>query len=162
MIRFTGTVEEFLTLDPQILGAVILWITAIPLEDWGQQKPAGVYPLKPAMMSNHTWHNFGEAIDPLVNSILVYYPDCIPLQQMLGVVMPGDIIPVHIDHQCEEWVERIHIPLTTNPKAVFRCDDGEHHMEVGKAYRVNTEARHEVFNGGDTPRIHLMFDVRGK
>lgn len=147
-------------LDPVKMVAVVEWITAIPLEDWGQQKPPGVYPLKPAMMSNHTWHNFGETLDPLVGDILTYYPGCIAQQRMLSVVMPGDEIPPHVDAQCPQWVERIHVPLTTNRQASFVCDDGPHYMKVGFAYRVNTEARHAVYNRGKTPRIHFMFDAQ--
>jgi hypothetical protein len=158
--RFLGTVEQFAVLDPAKVEAVVRWITAIPFEDWGQQKPHGVLPLKPAMMSNHTWHDFGETFDPLVADLLALYPGGIALQRMLSVVMPGDEIPPHTDDQCREWVERIHVPLTTNPQAVFVCDDGEHRMQVGFAYRVNTEARHAVYNRGETPRVHFMFDVR--
>jgi hypothetical protein len=156
--RFLGTVEW---LGPVKVEAVVRWITAIPLEDWNQQKPHGMLPLKPAMMSNRTWHNFGETCDPIVNEILAaHYPGCIPLQAMLGVVMPGDHIPVHKDDQCPEWLERVHVPLTTNVSASMVCDDGPHFMKVGSAYRVNTEARHAVYNYGETPRIHFMFDVR--
>lgn len=140
--------------------AVVDWITAIPFEDWGQQDVHGA-PLKPAMMSNRTWFNMGETTDPLVNDILsTHYPGCIAQQAMLSVVMPGDHIPPHKDDQCPEWVERIHVPLTTNDQASFVCDDGPHFMQVGKAYRVNTEARHAVYNNGKTPRVHFMFDVR--
>ncbi len=160
MNRFLGTVEEIAVLDPAKVVAVVEWITAIPFEDWGQQKPHGVYPLKPAMMSNHTWHNFGETFDPIVNDLLVIYPGCVAQQRMLSVVMPGDEIPPHVDHQCPEWLERVHVPLTTNEQASFVCDDGQHFMQVGKAYRVNTEARHSVYNHGLTPRIHFMMDVR--
>lgn len=161
MRRFLGTVEKFAVLDPAKVAAVVEWITAIPFEDWGQQKPPGVLPLKPAMMSNHTWHNFGAVLDPLVNDILgQHFPGCIAQQRMLSVVMPGDEIPRHRDDQCPEWVERVHIPLTTNALASFVCDDGAHFMEVGCAYRVNTEGFHAVYNRGDTPRVHFMFDVR--
>jgi hypothetical protein len=157
--RFLGTVEQFATLDPLKVKAVVDWITAIPFEDWGQQKPHGVLPLKPAMMSNHTWHGFGETFDPLVNDILTYYPGCVAQQRMLSVVMPEDCIPEHVDHQCPEWVERIHVPLTTNEQTTFVCGR-PHFMKVGFAYRVNTEALHAVYNNGTTPRIHFMMDVR--
>ncbi len=161
MRRFLGTVEGIGVLDPKKVAAVVDWLAAIPFEDWGQQNPAGVYPLKPAMMSNAMWHGFGAALDPLVADILTYYPGCIAQQRMLGAVMPGDEIPRHKDDQCPEWVERVHVPLTTNPHASFVCDDGPHFLKVGWAYRVNTEAYHAVYNRGDAPRVHFMFDVRG-
>jgi hypothetical protein len=55
---------------------------------------------------------------------------------------------------------QVHVPVTTNDKVIFTMDDGEHHMEVGKAYRFNTLATHAVANGGKTARVHLVFDVR--
>jgi hypothetical protein len=157
--RFLGTVEPFAVLDPAKIETVAAWLP--PFEEWPQQKPHGVLPLKPAMMSNATWYGFGEMFDPLVVDILEHYPGGIAQQRMLSVVMPHDEIPPHTDAQCPEWVERIHVPLTTNLDAVFVCDDGPHHMKVGYAYRVNTEARHAVYNRGRTPRVHFMFDVRG-
>jgi hypothetical protein len=36
------------------------------------------------------------------------------------------------------------------------------HMRVGHAYKVNTLKIHHIQNGGQTPRVHLMFDVRSK
>jgi hypothetical protein len=161
VLRFLGTVEEICLLDPVKLMALVAWIRAIPFEEWNQQKPHGALPLKPAMMSNRTWHGFGEASDPVVHDVLErHYPGCIAQQAMLSVVMPGDHIPPHVDHQCPEWVERVHIPLTTNGVCSFVCGGVEHYLEVGKAYRVNTEAIHAVYNRGSSPRVHFMFDVR--
>ena len=44
-------------------------------------------------------------------------------------------------------------------RAVFVVEGDVHRMEVGGAYLVNVNASHGVWNGGETPRIHLMFDV---
>jgi hypothetical protein len=158
--RFTGTCEPFADLDSKGVMALSEWIVAIPLEDWPQQKPHGVMPLQPAMMSNQTWYGFGKVFDPLVAGLLRRFPGCIAQQRMLSVVMPGDAIPPHIDHQCPEWICRVHVPLTASKQSVFIMDDGEHCMEVGKAYKVNTEATHAVRNTGTEPRIHFMFDIR--
>lgn len=160
MRRFLGTVEQFAVLEASKFQKVVEWLASIPFSDWGQQKPHGQLPLRPAMMSNALWHGFGTMFDPIVADLLAHYPGGIAQQRMLSVVMPGDDIPPHKDDQCPEWVERVHVPISTNPKAVFICDDGEHQMLAGHAYRVNTEARHAVFNRGDTPRVHFMFDVR--
>ena len=73
---------------------------------------------------------------------------------------PGQIHPAHQDMQPTEWVTRVHIPLVTNPHAVATMDDGYHQMLVGKAYLFNTLVTHAVANGGTTPRIHLVFDVK--
>jgi hypothetical protein len=159
LTRFKGTCEFLAKLDQSEVMAVVQWVTAIPLTEWPQQGNSA-QPLRPAMPSNAEWFDFGKTTQRLVDEVLAYFPNGIPLQRMLGCIMPGHHIPAHQDWQCEQWLCRVHIPLTTNPDALMIMDDGAHHMNVGNCYRINTEAMHELYNGGDCPRIHLMFDVR--
>ena len=58
------------------------------------------------------------------------------------------------------WKFRVHVPLLTNKAAMTEMADGKHHLEVGKAYKVNTAGMHAIENRGRTPRVHFMFDVR--
>jgi hypothetical protein len=157
--RFTGTCELLTKLDQSLMDGVIQWVTSFPLTDWPRQSNASD-PFKPAMPSNLEWHGFGVATQKLVDGLLALFPGGIPLQRMLGCILPGHSIPAHKDFQCEQWLCRVHVPLTTCPEAVMIMDDGEHHMEVGNAYRINTEATHALKNDGKVPRIHFMFDVR--
>jgi hypothetical protein len=89
-----------------------------------------------------------------------FYPGCSVSGVGFFVMEPGQVHPAHCDEQPPYWVTRVHVPITTNPGVIFTMDDGEHRMEVGKAYRMNTLVTHAVENGGDTSRIHLVFDVR--
>ena len=88
-----------------------------------------------------------------------FYPGC---GFALGAwtMEPGQAHPAHIDQQPPYWLARIHVPLETNKDVVFVMDDGEHRLEVGKAYRMNTLRRHAVENRGATMRVHLVIDVR--
>jgi hypothetical protein len=88
-----------------------------------------------------------------------YYPGCSVSGVGFFVMEPGQVHPAHKDIQPPYWVTRVHVPVTTNDKVIFTMDDGEHHMEVGKAYRFNTLVTHAVVNGGETDRVHLVFDV---
>ena len=64
-----------------------------------------------------------------------------------------------ITHQdCPDKV-RIHIPIFTNDSSNWIIDGEEFHMEVGKAYLVNTSLPHTVCNDGTTDRIHLYGKV---
>ena len=159
MERFRGTCEFLAYPNPATLSAVIAWVQSFPLEAWPMQSCAGE-PIRPAMPSNLLWQGFGAATDEIISETLAYFPRAFDLQRMLGCIMPGHSIQSHKDYQCEQWLCRVHIPLQTCPGAVMIMDDGEHHMEVGKSYRINTEASHALRNDGDVPRIHLMFDVR--
>jgi quercetin dioxygenase-like cupin family protein len=75
------------------------------------------------------------------------------------VLDPGQEHPMHTDEQPPEWITRIHVPLVTNPLAVVETEKGSFHMEAGTAYSFDTRKQHAVRNGGDTPRVHLVFDV---
>lgn len=155
MLRFTGTVAYLAEADVR---PIVDWITAIPFEDWPQQTPIDDG-LRPAMVNDPEWHGFGAMVAPLVAELLEWFPGAKATNLLLTVIMPGHGIPTHTDTQPDHWVCRVHAPLTTNDVSRFVVGGKSHHMEVGKAYLVNTEPPHGVANDGDTPRVHFMFDV---
>lgn len=78
---------------------------------------------------------------------------------MLAKLPPGSFIAPHVDGDRRGHVpHKIHVPLETNPQAVFFLGGERHHFEVGRAYEVDNGARHSVVNGGDTDRVHLIFE----
>lgn len=132
------------------------WIAAIPLEAWPQQS---LRELKPAMVTDRAWFGFGSKAAPIVADLIRHFPGCRHDQWMLSAVLPGEFIEPHVDHQGPNWLCRVHVPLMTNAQSRFIVAGKAHHMEVGQAYRVNTEAVHAVENDGESPRVHFMFDV---
>lgn len=76
-------------------------------------------------------------------------------------LVPGQVIPTHTDHHDNNCTRRVHVPLKTNPRAFFLTQDGQFHMELGKAYVINPAMPHGVVNEGEEDRIHLMFNVVG-
>jgi hypothetical protein len=152
MDRFSGTVEYLCDVE---VGSIVEWITAIDFADWPQQTPIDDG-LRPAMVKDPFWHGFAAAVAPVIAAVNL---SGAPANVMLTVVMPGHDIPTHTDAQPPNWLCRVHVPLTTNDVSRFVVGGESHHMEVGKAYLVNTEAEHSVANDGDTPRRHLMWDV---
>jgi len=151
MLLSCRTCEEVGTCD---VTAVALWLSTIPFEDWPQQTRLEDGNIRPAMVTDPDWYGFHVVTDHLVNRWGETY------NRILSVVMPGHSIPEHVDRQPENWTGRIHIPIFTNDRAIFIADGEPFHMQAGKAYFVNTLAKHEIRNDGDTPRIHLMFDVK--
>ncbi len=78
---------------------------------------------------------------------------------MLARMAPDGIIQPHIDtNTAAKWPHKIHVPLQTNPRVGFRIGDAVHHFPVGEAVEVNNLGPHAVYNGGDTDRIHLIFE----
>jgi len=61
-------------------------------------------------------------------------------------------------------VARLHIPIVTNPRVIFRSWDSrgiEHkvHMEQGGLYYLDQRKPHTAINQGEEDRIHLVIDV---
>ena len=144
-------------LCPVEIGRMRDWITAIPFDEWHQSHPG-----RPSMMTDLKWHDFGGHAAVVVQRIAPYLPHGFQsLQHMLSVVMPYDWITPHCDGApYPDWWSRIHVPLTSNDKAWFISQREVYHLEPGYAYKVDMTKEHAVTNGGETPRIHFMFDVR--
>lgn len=133
------------------------WITRIPFDDWHQSAPG-----RPSMMTDLEWHGFGAHAMEMVGQVAGYLPQGFrTLQWMLSVVMPYDWITPHSDQApYPDWWSRIHVPLTSNDKAWFISERKVYQLLPGFAYKVDMTKEHAVTNGGDSPRIHYMFDVR--
>jgi hypothetical protein len=78
---------------------------------------------------------------------------------MLAKLPGGTFIPPHIDGQAHVSVpHKIHVPLITNAQTFFFVDTERFHLAEGIAYEVNNATRHSVVNGGESERIHLIFE----
>ena len=78
---------------------------------------------------------------------------------MFARMAPGGVIQPHIDaNPAAKWPHKIHVPLLTNPQVDFRIGDAVHNFPVGEAVEVNNLGPHAVHNGGQTDRIHLIFE----
>lgn len=141
------------------------WISAIPFGEWPQQHRLEDGKIRPSMVTDQFWHNFGGESHVVVRHVMAAHfldgldDDRMSYQRMLSVVMPGHSIPPHVDGQSKNWICRVHVPLLTNSKSWFWVEGRPISMEPGFAYRVDTTKEHAVTNDGDTPRIHFMFDV---
>lgn len=78
---------------------------------------------------------------------------------MLARMAPGGVIHPHVDaNPAAKWPHKIHLPLLTNA-GVLSCFGGaQHHFPAGEAVEVDNLGPHWVRNGGDTARIHLIFE----
>lgn len=79
---------------------------------------------------------------------------------MLARLAAGAIIDPHTDGAGSNLLtHKIHVPLITNPDALFLTGETWTHLEVGQAYEVNNIIRHGVVNRGGEDRIHFIFEV---
>jgi hypothetical protein len=150
---WNGTCSKFVIVDASRMAD---WISAIPFKEWPQQHPVDNQ-LRPAMVSDPKWHDFGfEAMVFLADNPCYFSPRI--GNMMLSVVMPGHRIEPHQDVMEATWVCRVHIPLVTNPAAKFIIEGHEYRLRYGSAYKVNISREHSVMNDGAIPRIHFMYD----
>lgn len=157
MERFTGAVDFLARVD---VAPLVNWISGIAFTDWPQQHHRADLPLRPAMVSDRAWFDFGPRTDRIVAELMAHFPGCSAGTRLLSVVMPGQSIDPHTDSQPPNWICRVHVPLTSNRESRFIVGDTAYNLQVGTAYRVNTEAVHSVENAGTTPRTHFMFDIK--
>lgn len=73
---------------------------------------------------------------------------------------PKSYIKEHTDDKAgyEDGFFRIHIPIQTNEKVVFRLNGNTLPMKVGECWYANFNLPHYVSNDGNDDRIHLVID----
>jgi hypothetical protein len=75
---------------------------------------------------------------------------------------PGAEVPIHIDvHYYWRTHFRLHIPVITNPRVLFTCNDETVHMKAGECWLFDSFALHKVQNLGTEQRVHLVLDTVG-
>jgi len=81
---------------------------------------------------------------------------------MLVFLKPGGEIHPHSDEgsYCQERT-RYHIPIMTNQDCTNTFGGTTEHLERGIMYQVDNDRVHSAINNGDTPRVHLIFDIKG-
>ena len=121
----------------------------------GNQSPKDAY-------SNQIWQPWQGILLPILQSVAQKYPyEQVSFPKViLAKLQPNSIIDRHIDAQKSNiYTHKIHIPIQTNPKALFVVKDKSFHLQKGYAYEVNNIVTHGVENNGEQPRIHLIFEI---
>lgn len=112
--------------------------------------------------SNPIWEVWRPMLEPLFTQIVSVYGFGEPSfpKVMLARLAAGHVIDRHVDGAGSNLTtHKIHIPIQTNPLALFSANDQTTHLKEGRAYEVNNIAAHGVENRGDADRIHLIFEV---
>ena len=77
---------------------------------------------------------------------------------MLARLPAGGEISRHLDRDASYYIHKIHVPLITNPKTIFRVGEQARHLPVGEIVEVNNKRMHAVKNDGEKDRIHFIFE----
>lgn len=112
--------------------------------------------------STPAWPVWRPLVQPLIDKAVATYGFAKPEfpKAMLARLEAGNVIDRHVDGAGSNLrTHKIHIPLITNPGAIFMVGDTEQNLEPGWAYEVNNIKPHGVRNDGDEDRFHLIFEV---
>jgi len=112
--------------------------------------------------SNPSWAVWKPLLQPVIDQAIAPYGFAEPVvpKAMLARLEANARIDRHIDEApSNPTVHKIHVPIVTNPSALFEIDGEVFHFERGHAVEVNNIVPHAATNGGDTDRIHLIFEV---
>lgn len=94
-------------------------------------------------------------VDLAYLAIVDRWPDLYRLA--VNVLGPGaSIVPhaeTHLD--CRRW----HLPIQTNPDATVTVANRTKHHPYGVPFALDVHQTHSARNDGDTPRVHLVWDV---
>ena len=107
------------------------------------------------------WAQWRERLEPvLAEATRPYgYAHAAFPRVMLARMAAGGIIKPHRDaNPAAKWPHKIHVPIQTNDQVAFLVGDTEYHFPEGEAVEVNNMGVHALRNGGDSDRIHLIFE----
>lgn len=78
----------------------------------------------------------------------------------LMALYPGAEIKPHKDPGCSytDGLYRIHIPICTNPYVEFYLDGERVVMEEGSCWYLDFSKTHQIINGSEQIRVHLVID----
>ena len=123
-----------------------------------------VYDTRHDLNSNIRHENY-ERFSAYVNEVILATVEHIGevkvRQAMLTKLNAHTVIPRHRDKgSLTAKTHRIHVPVTTNTKCLFRVEDEFRNLEAGQIWIIdNVERYHSVENNGDCDRVHLIVDA---
>lgn len=121
----------------------------------GNRDPANFY-------TNPSWDVWRPQLEPVMKDAIADYAFAKPVfaKAMLARLEAGQRIDPHTDGAgSNERCHKIHVPLITNPEALFFVDGRKCHLQAGRAYEVNNIVPHGAVNGGKEDRVHFIFEV---
>jgi hypothetical protein len=107
------------------------------------------------------WDAFHDVAMPVIDEVVGkhYAPGGMVLRVVLARLLPKRRIDLHWDnHPSFSVAHRVHVPLLTNPDVEFIVGTERIAAKPHHAFELNNKMPHSVYNGGDTARVHLIFD----
>ena len=119
--------------------------------------------------SDHILSVFGKRFSgakkyPVLDEFILSFPNAINFR--VNILGPQAELAPHEEHILVRGQTgtiglriRMHLPIVTNLAAEIILEESVYHLEAGFVYFVNHGCFHSARNGGDQPRIHLVWDL---
>lgn len=102
---------------------------------------------------------------PAIQELASGIPDLVNMR--LNYLGAGSALTPHEEHVCLSLDSssfalraRFHIPILTSQDAKLYADGAWYRATAGRLYLFNNGCIHAAQNGGEGPRVHLVFDVK--
>jgi hypothetical protein len=123
-----------------------------------------IYDTRHRLNSNilhENYERFGPYIDEVILATVKYVGEVKVQQAMLTKLNAHTVIPRHRDRgPLTAKTHRIHVPVITNTKCLFKIGDESKNLEAGQIWIIdNVDRYHSVENNGDRDRVHLIIDA---
>lgn len=108
------------------------------------------------------WKIWSRSLLPVMDRAIAAYGFAEPVypKAMFASLAAGHRIDIHVDGgAATRRAHKIHVPIRTEPAALFIVDGVEQHLRQGYAYEVNNVLPHGAVNGGSRDRVHFIFEA---
>jgi hypothetical protein len=105
---------------------------------------------------------------PIIEQVNQYLPNAEPTLVQLATVLPNQKLTWHVDtYLYQQFSNKIHIPLYTNPNATYEVFlENKHYEKInmteGSIWNIDNLVLHRSVNNGNTFRTHLIIDFIDK
>jgi Aspartyl/Asparaginyl beta-hydroxylase len=108
-----------------------------------------------------TWPTSNLARCPYLRQVLAYFRS--PLTDVrVRRAEPGTSSPAHYDgHYAAFSRYRLHLPLVTDSRILFRCNGRQVHMDRGEVWLFDRLSLYGISNPTQRPRVHITIETGG-
>lgn len=112
-------------------------------------------------ITHESYAIFAPYIDEIIRATTKTLGKVVMKQSMLTRLKANTVIPRHRDKgPLTAKTHRIHVPIITNAKCIFKVGDEARNLKAGEIWVIdNVNRYHSVENTGNTDRVHLIIDA---
>lgn len=139
-----------------------IWIRYRDFAEFDENNPESFH-------NEHTQINYAayyilSALQPIIKTIIDYFPDCDLGGILITRVPAGKQIYPHMDFgwHARHYATKILVLLQSAPGQTFNFENESHEGKTGSVFRFNNQALHWINNDSNSDRISLLIALLEK